>query len=110
MTAKHGTTSPKAYISNLKKIRTRAKRGKLKGGNRGNTTPMIEIEPYLVDMIGQLANMRAPINCKQGLALANSLIKDTSHEEKVNAWKQKHNYSYQKQNGNAATLGQGYWK
>jgi hypothetical protein len=45
---------------------------------------MIKIKPYLVDMIGQLANMRAPITCKQGLALANSLIKDAFPHSAVN--------------------------
>jgi hypothetical protein len=34
-----------------------AERGKHKGGNKGHTSPMIDIEPYLVEIIGQLALM-----------------------------------------------------
>jgi hypothetical protein len=47
-----------------------------------NTSPMNDIEHYLVELIGQLENMRAPISCRQGLALANSIISGTSHESR----------------------------
>ena len=64
-------------------IRSRVKRGKHHGGISGNTSPMDEIEPYLVELIGQLEKMRVPISCRQGLALANSIISGTSHESRV---------------------------
>jgi len=54
-----------------------------------NTSPMNDIEHYLVELIGQLENMRAPISCRQGLALANSIISGTSHESRVIAWNKK---------------------
>jgi hypothetical protein len=70
-------------------VRTHAKRGKFKGGISGNTSPMIDIEPYLVELIGQLEKMRVPISCRQWLALANPIISGTPHESRVIAWKKK---------------------
>ena len=42
-------------------IRSRAKRGKFTGGIPGNTSPMVAIEPYIVELICQLAKIRVPI-------------------------------------------------
>jgi hypothetical protein len=50
---------------------------------------MAQVEPYLVELIDQLAKMRAPVSTKQGLELANSLINGTSTQEDVLRWKQK---------------------
>jgi hypothetical protein len=44
---------------------------------------MLEVEPYMVQLIINLADMRTPISTSQGLQFANSLIKGTSVEEKV---------------------------
>ena len=51
---------------------------------------MLDIEPYLVEMIGALEKMRVPISSRQGLSLANSIISGTSYEKNVMAWKEKH--------------------
>jgi hypothetical protein len=51
---------------------------------------MSAIEPYLVEMIGQLVLMRVPISSRQGLVLTNSIISGTAHEEKVLPWKENH--------------------
>jgi hypothetical protein len=51
---------------------------------------MLAIEPYLVEMIGQLVLMRVPISSRQGLVLTNSIISGTAHEEKVLPWKENH--------------------
>ena len=55
---------------------------------------MLAIEPYLVEMIIQLEKMRVPISSRQGLALANSMISGTAHEEKVLEWKAAHCVSF----------------
>jgi hypothetical protein len=69
---------------------------------------MNDIKPYLVELIGQLEKMRVPISCRQGLALANSIISGTSHESRAIAWKEKHCNSFQ--NGSKEPLlGKGYW-
>jgi hypothetical protein len=49
-------------------ICSRVKRVKHHGGISGNTSPMEDIEPYLVELMQQLENMRVPISCRQGLA------------------------------------------
>jgi len=92
-------------------IRSRVKRGKHHGGISGNTSPMVEIEPYLVELMQQLEKMRVPISCRQGLALANSIISGTSHEARVLAWKEKHCFSFKtgESNNNLPLLGKGYW-
>jgi len=91
-------------------VRTRAKRKTFKGGISGNTSPMIDIEPYLVELIGELEKMRVPISCRQGLALANSIISGTSHESRVIAWKQKHCNSFNRSDSSEEPLlGKGYW-
>jgi hypothetical protein len=71
---------------------------------------MLAIEPYLVEMIIQLEKMRVPIPSRQGLALANSKISGTVHDEKVLEWKETHCIS--NHNGvekKPMVLGKGYW-
>jgi len=49
---------------------------------KGACSPMLEAEPYLMELIIKLADMRTPITTSQGLQLANSLIKGTSVDGK----------------------------
>ena len=70
---------------------------------------MLEVEPYLVELIIKLADMRTPITTSQGLQLANSLIKGTSVEEKVIEWKKKYCKSFQLGAGKPE-LGREYWQ
>jgi hypothetical protein len=51
---------------------------------------MVDIEPYLVEMIGMLEKMCAPISSRQGLSLGNSIISGTSFQKNVMAWEKKH--------------------
>jgi hypothetical protein len=67
-------------------IRKRLKRGST-NGHVGQSIPMAEVEPYLVQLIIQLANMRTPITAAQGLELANSLISGTDVENEIMDWK-----------------------
>ncbi len=80
---------PEKIIIEPECIRSRAKRGNFAGGISGNTSPMLDIEPYLVEMIGMLEKMRVPISSRQGLSLANSIISGTSYQKNVMAWKEK---------------------
>jgi hypothetical protein len=50
---------------------------------------MLEVEPYLVNLIIKLAEMRQPMTTSQGLPLVNSLINGTSIKKKVIEWKKK---------------------
>lgn len=105
--AKHNI--PEGMHISVETLRSRAKRGNFKGGNVGNTSPMEDVEPYIVELIGQLAKMRVPITRRQGLQLANLLISGTLTEERVRVWKEKHCAAFTT-NGGQVTLGSGYWK
>jgi hypothetical protein len=80
----------------------------LASNHAGQQSPMIEIEPYLVELIIKLSSIHMPITSVQGLELANSLIAGSSTEEKVLAWKKKNCAAF-RQNG-AKKLGKGYWQ
>ena len=76
-------------------------------------SPMIEVEPYIVKMIGQLAKMRQSITCCQGLELANSLVEAKSIMTKVNDWRLKHFSTFKqihKEGAGSIFLGPGYWR
>ncbi len=91
-------------------IRSRAKRGNFSGGIAGNTSPMLAIEPYLVEMIRELEKMRVPISSRQGLALANSIISGTAYEKQVLEWKENHCVSSKNNpEQQPMVLGKGYW-
>jgi hypothetical protein len=64
------------------------------GGHIGQTSPMLDVEPYLVDLIIQLGEMRQPITTSQGLQLVNSLINGRSIEKKVIDWKKKNCHAF----------------
>jgi hypothetical protein len=83
-------------------IRQRLKRNTL-SGIKGMKSPMAAIEPYIVSLIIQLANMRVPITAKQGLQLCNSIINGTKFEGYVTDFQMKNLRSVTKK------LGSGYW-
>ena len=62
----------------------RVKRGKLSGHIK---SPMIDIEPHLVELCIQCSNMCCPLDSTGLLELANSIIKDMPTEAKVQAYK-----------------------
>ena len=51
---------------------------------------MVKVEALLLEMILLLADMQAPVMCREGLELVNSLVKGTVTENKINAWKARH--------------------
>ena len=74
---------PKQAEISVETIRTWAKRGSCNVAHPGLTSPMEEVEDYIVEIMTQLAEMQVPITCHQGLELANSLILETSTAKKV---------------------------
>jgi hypothetical protein len=109
-----------SHLSNVKinaeTIRTRAKRGILEPitVEQGTPSPMLSLEPYIVELIIQLSRMRSPINVTTGLQLANSLIAGTQIMHDVLQWKVKHNvHARQKWLDDFTSdgrLGKGYWR
>jgi len=75
---------------------------------QGTPSPMIAVEPYIVQVISQLAKMRTPISVSTGLLLANSIISDTPTYDSLLEWKQKHNIHFR--NTKKGALGTGYWR
>jgi hypothetical protein len=65
---------------------------------------MAKIEPYIISLVIQLANMRVPITMKQGLQLYNSIIHDTKFAADVTEFQTTNLRLVTKQ------LGSGYWR
>ena len=101
-------------------IRTRFKRGcEAPKVNQGTPSPMLGVEPYLVELIIQLGRIRCPINVTTGLHLANSLIAGTPLADEILKWKMKHNAptrhvvaksaGIESDTSDCSILGWGYW-
>jgi hypothetical protein len=84
-------------------VRQRLKRS-TKSGYCGLTSPMMEIEPYIVSIIIQLANMRVPITSSQGLGLCNSIIQGTKFQKVMEDYKKKFCQNFTDE------LGPSYWR
>ena len=80
---KHGVEDDIIILKDT--VRQRVKRGS-KSWHFGHISPMAEVEPYLVEFVTQLANMRMPVSATQGLT--SSLIAGTKIELKVQKWKE----------------------
>jgi len=78
--AKKKYSVPDSIIISTQTMRQRLKRGK-NNGHAGHKSPMEDVEPYLVELIKKLAEMRTPVTTAQGLELANSLIKGKTVEK-----------------------------
>ena len=113
---------PSTVAISIETIRSRAKRGNCKVAHRGTPSPMEKVEQYIVEIASQLAKMRQPISCRQGLELANSLITGNVLETDVRAWKKKHCTALSKSENydegdaedantsDTRLLGTGYWR
>jgi len=91
------------YSINAKSIRQRLLR-KTKSHTHGPKSPLSEIEPYIVSLILQLADMRVPLTTNQGLQLCNSIIQGTKYEKYVEDFKENNLRTVTKE------LGPGYWR
>jgi hypothetical protein len=89
-------------------IRQRVKRNG-NSGHVGQTSPMVQVEPYLVELIIKLAEIRQPITTSQALQLANSLIKGKSIQKQIIEWKT-HNCRAFKSAEGKIELGEGNWR
>ena len=69
----------------------------------GRVSPMVRIEPIVVEIILQMARLRQCLCPSKGLQLVNSLIKGTEIQKELIDWKKKNTLNT---NG---TLGTGYW-
>jgi hypothetical protein len=89
-------------------VRQRVKRNS-NSGHVGQTSPMLQVEPYLVELIIKLAEMRQPITTSQGLQVANSLINGTSTKKTVIEWKSRNCHAFKTGKGKFE-LSEGYWR
>ena len=67
---------------------------KNQGTNTARISPMLEVEPYIVELIGQLGKMRLAITCREGLQIANSLVNGKLTMENIQIWRRKHCISF----------------
>jgi hypothetical protein len=88
---------------NSKTVRQRLLRN-TKSSINGPKSPLMDIEPYIVSLIIQLANMRVPLTTAQGLQLCNSIIRGTKYDKLVAEFKENNLRSATKE------LGRGYWR
>jgi len=57
--------------------------------HRGPSSPMEKVEALLLEMILLLGNMHTPVTCREGLELANSIVKGTTTEDQIIEWEKK---------------------
>ena len=87
---------------------TRAKKTNFKMQTHpGTVSPLAAIEPYIVALMIQCARMCAPINCKEGLELINSIISGASTLASINTWRQTHCSNFR--TSETLKLSAGYW-
>ena len=86
----------------------RQKRGKLVTTRTtgGLYSPLIEMEPAVVNIIIQMARIRVCLRPSDGVRLINSMLNSTGLQKKLMEWKRK----YSHHGTNISIVGQGYWK
>ena len=67
---------------------------------------MLDVEPYLVELIKNLSEMHTPMITAQGLELANSLIESQSTEKILVEWKAETLHVFELY---SKKLGKSYW-
>ena len=70
----------------------------------GQVSPLLKIEPLIVEIILQMARIRQCLCPSKGLQLVNSIIKGTKMQEELIKWKQTNTPN------DCGTVGVGYWK
>ena len=100
---------PEDVSLNVDTIHTRTshEHRKLLVAKRGPVSPIAAVEAHLLDVMLQLAVMRAPVEPKIGLEIANSMLKGTITEAQIVEWKIKHGVKCNEDD--PAKLGQKYW-
>ena len=88
-------------------VRSRVKaQTELTNSSTGIATPMTVVEPLLVELYLQKAQMGKPLGIREGLCFTNSLIEGTVHEEAVVSWRTRLKLS----GSDVSTLGSKYWR
>ena len=106
---------PRSTVISACTIQTRAKRNRLAPKvSSGTPSPMLGIEPHIVQVLTQLSRLRTPINVATGLQVVNSVIFHSEYAARVLAWKYKHNAPTRlaaRMTGKEPSylLGKGYW-
>ena len=73
-------------------------------------SPIIAIEPYIIQVVSHLAKMLTPNSVYTGLLLVNSIIMDTLTYDSFLEWKQIHQPHCSLRNTRKCALGTGYWR
>ena len=86
----------------------RHKRGKLVTTRTtgGLYSPLLDMEPAVVNIIIQMARIRVCLRPSDGVRLINSMLNSTGLQSQLVEWKKK----YSHHENNICTVGQGYWK
>jgi hypothetical protein len=101
--AKKKYSIPDSIFITTQTVRQRIKRGRNNGHHK---TPMEDVEPYPVELVKKLAEMRTPVTTAR-FELANSLIKGKSVEKNLEKWKSKYSHGYRLNGG--IKLGKTCW-
>ena len=91
-------------------IRSRAKRGSLAPPTRGPPSPLAAAEDALVVLAAAMARVRQPITPTEGLALMNSLIKETGLQQKLIDFKCNRCDNKNETDEKLGQVGMGYWR
>ena len=87
--AKYVQHGDKDFAISKELVKTRARRESTVVAHRGPETPMIDVEPMLVQFFIQRARMGQPLKQREGLAFANSIIDGTAYQTKVSDFQKK---------------------
>ena len=90
-----------------KTVQSRVKRHQLNPKHPGTPSPVMNIEETLVEICLAMCQTCKPLNCSKGLALVNSLIKDTVLEDALVKFKAKCHLV--NTSSNPCILGPKYW-
>ena len=78
---KYNVSEPICYKNIQNVVQTRYKRNSLKCRHRGTASPMVPLEPIILEIALQKGRMNQPLTVEEGLHLLNSLIKPGSKIE-----------------------------
>ena len=107
----NGLQDETTFDISLKTIRSRERNKTATGiGSRfGATSPLVEIEPLVVEFCIERARMGQPFSQGEGIAFINSIIDGTTHQTKLVTYQTKH-IKMRKSSPNVGTVGRSYWR
>ena len=99
--------SKRNFTSNHQRVKVQTQQQELK---TRKFSPIIAIEPYIIQVVSHLAKMLTPNSVYTGLLLVNSIIMDTLTYDSFLEWKQIHQPHCSLRNTRKCALGTGYWR